>query len=201
MGGIEYSVYSSHPENLMRMSNLITNVSFDELNDRSVDIDHLFKVKSLMFKNIQLRIKNKQYQYALMEINRILSYDSLYDKAEFGHLSKIKGDTYLSMSLNIDDVAKEQALIEHKRFSPNFVEKFKSNTTLYQDSASMEYNIALANNNNSPEIYRGLGIISYNKFEFALAKQYLLEYLNQNNEIPDRRFINYMLDQINLKLR
>lgn len=192
MGGLEAYFYASHPANVARRDNLRTYIGLKKellSGGRSDDSSaYMTVMKPVRLLNIDLRIRAKEYLYALFEIE-----DAVKQNIDEPIVDFYRGEALRLTAENPRDAAIEEAFRQRKQATAEMISKYKRLSDSNLIKAGTAYRRALERDSTLSGAHRGLGLIALDRRDTATTKEELNKYLNSGAQISDRRYISNLL--------
>ncbi len=194
-GAVESFFYSDHPSNNDRtaytrrliQSGTVAHPAGGRLNAE----EYRRATGGLVAENIELRISNGHYLFALQEAK-----DALARHPKDPRFHYLAGEAHRSMSEDPKGAAREEAIRRRVRLDSTLIARHKAAAPAALADASASYQKALEADPKYVRAHRGLGLVAWRLGRLNDARRELGIYLAQGGDVPDRRYIRRLLAEM-----
>ena len=141
--------------------------------------------------NVRLRLLRRSYELAEDSINLEIVRGGDDHRWQF-----YLGQVYLKRSQNPKAAAREHAWLYKKTMSDSLT-KFEGNGDQYLTKAHQHFTASLAMDESFVLAKKGLGMVYFERGEYAEAETYLKEYLSVTDSPKDQRYVLKVIEKIN----
>jgi len=145
----------------------------------------------LVAENIELRISNGYYQFALQEAQAALARHPKDPRFHY-----LAGEAHRSMAEDPKGTAREDAIRRRVRLDSMLIAKHRAGAPAELADASASYQKALDADPAYFRAHRGLGLVARRMGKKDDARRELGLYLAQGRDVPDRRYIRRLIEEM-----
>jgi len=192
---VKGSIWGSHPSNAQRAEytkRIVDSGAVAGNPEGRIGRGEYQHIKSeLIIENIKLKLRVKQYELALDSIDAALK-----ESPASPWLYYYRGEAYRRLGDDPKGAAREHAWIYGKKYGDDLVHEFENRHKEFYTAARKSYEKALSVDTDFAHGYRGLGLLSYQRGDYKVAREALEFYLSHGRDIRDKRYINNILNRI-----
>ncbi|SMF24593.1 Putative Zn-dependent protease, contains TPR repeats [Alteromonadaceae bacterium Bs31] len=186
------SIWASHPDNAARYNHAMAFITANQLqlDAEAVSSSQFESIKDLLTEStVKMRLRFRQYQLA-----EEVCLSAIEKNGDSALMLSYVGDSYRLRGTHIKAAAQEYAWLYDKKLrdvEPLFADKKQENL----EKSKQYYEQALVLQGHYPKAQRGMGLTLAESGDFAAAKDYLNQYI-ENENIKDRRYVMSVLKEI-----